>query len=195
VDNENEVRERTHPAKADSDRDGTGDGQEDPDRDKLNNAGEDISGNDPINPDSDDDGVEDGDEGAGRIKAFDGTTLTIELFGGATLTGLVDEFTAVWCDDGDLWGDEWEKSRARVAATYDEDDESYDDEDDEDFDDEDEDWEDDEEYEDEGDDAGDWEDGECSASDLAVGQVVRGASLEVEEDGTYFWEIEIVLES
>jgi hypothetical protein len=194
VDHENEAREGTHPNKADTDRDGTPDGTEDADSDKLNNAGEDASGNDPINPDSDEDGVEDGEEGAGRVAAFDGTTLTIELFNGGSLTGQVDEFTSVWCDGGDLWGEGWEKSRARVAATSDEDDEDYEDED-ESWDDEDEEYWDDEDYEDEGDDAGDWEDGECSIEDLAVGQVVRGASLEVEEDGTWFWEIEVVLDS
>jgi hypothetical protein len=189
VDNENEARERTHPRKVDSDRDGTPDGAEDPDGDKLNNTGEDASGNDPINPDSDEDGVEDGDEGAGRIAAWDGETLTVELFNGGSLSGIVDEVTGVWCDSEDLWGEEWEKSRARVAATYDEDDEG------DDLDEDDEDYEDDEEYwDDEGDDEGDWEDGECSIDDLAVGQVVRGAAVTIDEEGSFFDEIEIVLE-
>ena len=196
VDNENEARESTHPRKPDSDRDGTGDGAEDPDRDKLNNAGEDVSGNDPINPDSDEDGVEDGDEGAGRIAAWDGETLTVELFNGGSLTGIVDEVTAVWCDSEDLWGEKWEDhdgKKSRVAATPDED-EDYSDEDDEDYD-EDEDYEDDEEYwDDEGEDEGDWEDGECAIEDLAVGQVVRGAAISIDEEGSFFDEIEIVLE-
>jgi len=187
VDNANEVREKTHPAKADSDRDGIKDGREDADRDKLDNAGEDVSGNDPINPDSDDDGVKDGEEGAGQISAFDGTTLTITIFGGATLSGTVDEATSIWCDDADLWGDEWEKRAARVVATDDEygDDEDPFADDDEDWSDEDEDWG-DEEDEDWGDDA------ECSTDDLQVGVVVRGASLDFDEEGTFFSEVELV---
>jgi hypothetical protein len=194
VDNGNEMREKTHPGKADSDKDGTKDGSEDADRDRLNNAGEDESGNDPINPDSDDDGIEDGDEGAGRIDSFDGTTLTIKMFGGATLAGTVDEATSVWCDDSDLWGEDedWgddESGKQSVASTGDEygdgedpfgDDSSDDESGDDEF------------YDDEGDDGDYVDEGECAIADLTAGTVVRGASLTVDEEGSFFDEVEIV---
>src|SRR3954468_23285832 len=106
VDNGNELREHTNPGRADSDGDGKRDGKEDADRDDLNNAGEDDAGTDPIDPDSDGDGVKDGDERAGEIVSFDGTTLTLRLFGGSTLSGTVDENTFIDCgndssDSGD----------------------------------------------------------------------------------------------
>jgi hypothetical protein len=105
VDNGNELREHTNPCRADSDGDGKRDGKEDADRDDLNNAGEDGAGTDPVDPDSDGDGVKDGDERAGEIVSFDGTTLTLRLFGGSTLSGTVDEDTFIDCgqdaDEGD----------------------------------------------------------------------------------------------
>ena len=69
----------------------------DQDRDGLKNLGEYRSGSDPRSADSDNDGTEDGDENAGVITAFDGTTLTIDLYGGGTITGTVDESTEVKC--------------------------------------------------------------------------------------------------
>jgi hypothetical protein len=69
----------------------------DQDRDGLDNRGEFRSGSNPRKDDSDDDGVEDGDENAGVISSFDGTTLTIDLFGGGSVTGTVDEDTEVKC--------------------------------------------------------------------------------------------------
>src|SRR3954465_2706720 len=99
VDNGNEARERTNPCKADSNGNGVKDGKEDADKDKLNNGGEDQAGTDPVNPDSDGDGIKDGDERAGEVVSFDGTTLTLRLFGGQTLTGTVDENT--WIDGCD----------------------------------------------------------------------------------------------
>src|SRR3954454_3402678 len=118
VDNGNEARERTNPCKADSNGNGVKDGKEDADRDKLNNGGEDQAGTDPINPDSDGDGIKDGDERAGEVVSFDGTTLTLRLFGGQTLTGIVDENTWIdGCDasssSGDASpGDWWDDSSA-----------------------------------------------------------------------------------
>src|SRR3954449_9314777 len=96
VDNGNEAREGTHPCKGDSNGNGVKDGKEDADKDKLNNGGEDQAGTDPIDPDSDGDGIKDGDEKAGEVVSFDGTTLTLRLFGGQTMTGTVDENT--WID-------------------------------------------------------------------------------------------------
>jgi hypothetical protein len=99
VDNGNELREHTNPCRGDSDGDGKRDGKEDADSDDLNNAGEDDAGTDPIDPDSDGDGVKDGEERAGEIVSFDGTTLTLRLFGGSTLSGKVDENTYIDCGD------------------------------------------------------------------------------------------------
>jgi hypothetical protein len=69
----------------------------DQDRDGLDNRGEFRSDSNPRRDDTDDDGVEDGEENAGVISSFDGTTLTIDLFGGGTVTGTVDEDTEVKC--------------------------------------------------------------------------------------------------
>src|SRR3954471_11714488 len=99
VDNGNELREHTNPLRADSDGDGKKDGKEDADRDALNNAGEDDAGTDPVDPDSDGDGIKDGDERAGEIISFDGTTLTLRLYGGSQLSGTVDENTFIDCGD------------------------------------------------------------------------------------------------
>ena len=71
----------------------------DQDRDQLNNRGEFKSSSDPRDDDTDDDGVEDGDENAGTVASFDGTTLTINLLNGGTITGTVDEDTEVKCGD------------------------------------------------------------------------------------------------
>jgi hypothetical protein len=100
VDNGNEAREKTDPRKADSNHNGVKDGKEDADHDKLSNAGEDQASTDPINPDSDGDGIKDGDEHTGKIVSFDGTTLTISVFGGASITGTVDENTYIDCGNG-----------------------------------------------------------------------------------------------
>ena len=101
VDNGNEAREGTNPTKADSNGNGVKDGQEDRDKDHLNNAGEDQAGTDPLNPDTDGDGIKDGDEKAGEIVSFDGTTLTLRLFGGQTVSGTVDENTWIDCSSAD----------------------------------------------------------------------------------------------
>jgi hypothetical protein len=109
VDNAYEVREGTNPVKADTNGNGVKDGNEDADRDKLNNAAEQQAGTDPTNPDTDGDGVKDGNEKAGEVVAWDGTTLTLRLFGGQTVTGTVDENTWIdGCPDsssGDTSGD------------------------------------------------------------------------------------------
>jgi hypothetical protein len=76
------------------------------DRDGLKNRQEWKAGDDPRDPDSDNDGVEDGDEGAGTIASFQDHVLTIDLFGGGSISGLVTEGTEVKCDNGDDQGDE-----------------------------------------------------------------------------------------
>ncbi|HEX5527433.1 MAG TPA: hypothetical protein VFX44_09615 [Solirubrobacterales bacterium] len=73
----------------------------DQDRDHLNNRQEFLAGDNPHSKDSNHDGVMDGEENAGTIASFDEETgkLTINLFGGETLSGFVTEETEIQCDD------------------------------------------------------------------------------------------------
>src|SRR5919201_1647293 len=106
VDNMNEFREGTNPRDKDTDNDGKKDGREDRDRDGLNNMNEDASANDPVDQDTDNDGVEDGQEVVGTIASFDGTTLTIDLLNGGTVSGTVTEATRIRCKTEDEQEDE-----------------------------------------------------------------------------------------
>jgi hypothetical protein len=71
------------------------------DRDHLRNRAEFLAGFNPRDKDSNDDGVMDGDENSGAIASFDAESgkLTIDLFGGETISGLVTEGTEIECDD------------------------------------------------------------------------------------------------
>jgi hypothetical protein len=73
----------------------------DQDRDHLRNRGEFLAGDNPLDKDSNDDGVMDGNENAGTIASFDAESgkLTINLFGGETISGLVTEGTEIKCED------------------------------------------------------------------------------------------------
>jgi hypothetical protein len=99
VDNRNEFRERSKPRDRDSDNDGRADGREDRDHDKLRNAAEDSTGNDPVDKDTDNDGVIDSLEQAGVVSAYDEATgsLTIDLSNGSSVTGTVTDETDVEC--------------------------------------------------------------------------------------------------
>jgi len=73
----------------------------DQDRDHLRNRAEFLAGDNPRDDDSNDDGVMDGNENAGTIASFDAESgkLTIDLFGGETISGLVTEGTEIKCED------------------------------------------------------------------------------------------------
>jgi hypothetical protein len=75
----------------------------DQDGDHLRNMGEFEAGDNPRNDDSDGDGVIDGAENAGTIASFDEATgkLTIDLFNGETVSGLVTEDTRIECHHGE----------------------------------------------------------------------------------------------
>ena len=170
------------------------------DRDGLKNRQEWKAGDDPRDPDSDNDGTEDGDEGAGTISSFQDHVLTIDLFGGGSISGLVTEGTEVKCDHGDDQGDEDNDGEGgHNGDTGDDDDQgeeagdhqSGDDEqvadksatDDETGDDE---TGDDEDNNDEGDD-----NHACSVDNLVTGAVVQEAGLELEHGQAVFEEIEL----
>jgi hypothetical protein len=75
----------------------------DQDSDGLRNRAEFMAGDNPRDADTDNDGIPDGEENAGKIASFDAETgkLTIDLFGGETLSGMVTEETEIKCEGSD----------------------------------------------------------------------------------------------
>jgi len=71
------------------------------DGDRLRNRAEFLAGDNPRDEDSNDDGVMDGEDNAGTITSFDTESgkLTIDLFGGETISGLITEGTEIECED------------------------------------------------------------------------------------------------
>ena len=86
----------------------------DQDRDQLGNRGEFKAGDNPRDSDSDNDGVMDGEENAGTIASYDTTTgkLTITLFGGDTVSGVVTDQTRIKCGHGCNSGDDGSEASA-----------------------------------------------------------------------------------
>jgi hypothetical protein len=149
----------------------------DQDRDHLRNRAEFLAGTNPHNADSDGDGIPDGEENAGKIASFDTETgrLTIGLFDGDTVSGLVTEETEIECDG--------QKSSSGASVSDSNDGEGSEDE---------------QQGEEPGDDNGEEEPGDdegqspnCTAADLEVGAVVHEAELELEEGSAVFEKVEL----
>lgn len=139
----------------------------DQDRDHLRNRAEFLAGTNPRDADSDDDGIRDGDEHAGTIVSFDPETgvLTIGLFGGGTVSGLVTEETEIECDD--------DGGEASASSDSSGDDEG-------------------EEAESSDDESGDDETGvECTTADLVPGATVDEAELELGDGVAVFETVEL----
>jgi hypothetical protein len=150
------------------------------DHDGLLNRREWKAGMDPRDPDSDEDGVEDGDEGAGTIASFEGGVLTINLFHGSSVSGLVTDDTEIECDNGDDHGDEdADGEGGRHGETGDADDEGHHEQGDD-------------ENHGGDDDEGEDDDHECSVDDLTVDRVVQEAELELANGDAVFEEIELL---
>ncbi len=172
-----EFRHGTNPRKADSDNDGLDDGDEV------------AVGDDPTNDDSDNDGTEDGNENAGTVGSFDGTTLTISLAAGGTISGLVTDRTEVKCEtEGDDSSEEPSGSdrhgHDRLSADHEGgEDNPGDDDSGEDN------------PGDEGEDGHHGDHGDenaCSTDDLVEGAIVHQAEIRVSGDGAVFDEVELV---
>jgi hypothetical protein len=84
----------------------------DQDHDGLKNRAEFRAQMDPRDADSDNDGVPDGQEHAGKVVSFDGTTLTVDVFGSSQLVGKVTPDTEIECDPGDDNGHGGEDTQA-----------------------------------------------------------------------------------
>jgi hypothetical protein len=166
----------------------------DQDRDHLRNRAEFMAGDNPRSADSDGDGIPDGEENAGTIQSFDASTgkLTIALFGGEPLSGLVTEETEIECGEGHRGTASASDDGEGQASPEGEDGEG------EPGDDQGEEGEDhhggDGEGEEPGDDGPGGEEGEapsCTTADLTEGATVREAELKLESGSATFEKVEL----
>jgi hypothetical protein len=169
----------------------------DQDRDSLKNRKEFKARTNPRDADSDDDGVEDGKENAGTVGSFDGSTLTINLFNGTSVSGLVTDETEIKCEtpgDNDDPGDDdqgdddnsgsgdgsGDDASARAPASHgddpDDDNSGHGDGD----------------QGDDDDNSGHGNGEECTTADLTPGTVVQEAELELSNGQATFEEVELV---
>lgn len=155
----------------------------DQDRDRLRNRVEFEAGTNPRDRDSDDDGVLDGQEHAGTIDSFDPGTgmLTIDLFGGGAIDGLVTADTEIECEH---------HGSAAIASNSTEDEEGEDEEGEDDHGESGE-----EEEENENESGGDQgEDGPgptCTTADLVPGVTVHEAELRLANGEAVFEKVEL----
>jgi hypothetical protein len=165
----------------------------DQDHDGLRNRAEFEAETNPRDRDSDDDGIPDGEEHAGTIASFNAETgmLTIDLFGGGAISGLVGDETEIECDatgaesssassSEDDEGDEEDQSEGEAGDGEDQGEQSDDDGA--------------EEGSGEGDGAGSGGPGagsSCTAADLLPGTTVDEAELKLENGIATFEKVEL----
>jgi len=156
----------------------------DQDRDQLRNRAEFRARTNPRDADSDNDGIEDGDENAGTIESFDNGVLTIDLFGGGSVSGQVTDQTEIRCEnegqDEDEAGDDDGGATAGVQARDDGGDNSGPGGEGG-----------DNSGPGDGDEEGEDEDA-CTTADLTPDTVVHEAELELENGQAVFEEVELV---
>lgn len=172
------------------------------DHDQLNNRQEFLAGDNPRDPDTNNDGVMDGEDNAGTIASFDAETgkLTINLFGGESISGFVNEETEIQCEghsgasmssDGTGSGEEAESGddNGEEQAGDGEGDQGEE----ESGDDNGEESEPGDDNGGEGEESGDnhGEQGNCSTADLTPGAVVKEAELQIEEGKATFEKVEL----
>ncbi len=168
-------------------------GKRDQDKDGAKNRAEYKAKTSPREADTDGDGTPDGYENSGTIESFDAATgvLVIDLYGGDTVTGTVDDQTQIECGchgDSDTTGDDDTGDNSSSLAADD----------------------------DPGDDDGnqgpppppdgqqgppppghdgpgdDGSDSTCTTDDLVVGAVVHQAELKTTADGIVFTDVQLV---
>lgn len=148
--------------------------QKNQDGDKLSNRAEFLAGDNPRDADSNNDGVEDGEDNAGTIASFDAASgkLVINLFGGETVSGLVNEETEIKCEDHGGAGASSDGGRGEEEAGEDNGGQGE---------------------EEPGDDNGGEgaEPGSCTTADLTPGAVVQEAELNIENGQATFEKVEL----